>query len=377
MDLKLKEEQEMLKTMARDFLTNKFPKTVIKEIQADEKGYSMPLWKEMADLGWQGLIIPEKYGGNGMTFQDLSILLEEMGRACMPGPFFATVILGAYPIMENGTEDQKEKYLPGIASGKFIFTMAINELDGQYDAASIECEANPDGNDFILNGTKLFVPYAHVADYIICVARTGKSADPESNISIFIVDAGSSGINTTVLKTIDNEKLCEVVFNNVRVPRENLLGEINRGWKYVEKVIERAALAKCCEILGAMQSALEMTVQYAKDRKQFDQPIGKFQIIQHYCANMFTDVEGLKYVTYQAVWLQSEGLPSMRETSIAKAWANEASDRVMALAHQIHGAIGVTIDHDLQYYTKRIKAATLSFGDSHYHREIVASQMGL
>lgn len=360
--------------MAKDFLTDKYPKTVVKEILASESGYSPESWKEMADLGWQGLVIPDNYGGNGMTFQDLAILLEEMGRACLPAPFFATVLLGAYPIMEAGTEEQKKEYLPKIAGGTTIFTLALNELDGQYEAASIETKATADKDEYVINGTKMFVPSANIADYMLVAARTGAG---EEGVTLFIVDAKSEGIKVEVLKTIDNEKLCEVVFTNVKVPKANILGKPDGGWAEVKKIIERAAVAKCADMVGILQGALEMTVQYAKDRKQFDQPIGKFQVIQHYCANMATDVEGLRFVTNQAVWLKSEGMPCAREVSVAKAWAGESSDRVTALAHQIHGAIGVTIDHDLQYFTKRAKAAVPTFGDGDYHREIVAREMGL
>jgi alkylation response protein AidB-like acyl-CoA dehydrogenase len=377
MNLKLSEEQEMLRTMAKDFLTNKYPKTAVKEIQAGESGYSPESWKEMAELGWQGLVIPEKYGGNGMTFQDLAILLEEMGRACLPAPFFATVLLGAYPIMEAGTEEQKQEFLTRIAAGKAVFTLALNELDAQYAASSIAVKATPEKDEYVINGIKLFVPSANIADYMLVVARTSSKANPEDGVTIFIVDAKSAGIKVNVLKTIDNEKLCEVVFTNVKVPKANILGKLDVGWAEVKKIIERAAIAKCADMVGTLQGALEMTVQYAKDRKQFDQPIGKFQIIQHYCTNMATDVEGLRFVTNQAVWLKSEGLPCAKEISIAKAWSGEASDRVTALAHQVHGAIGVTIDHDLQYFTKRAKAAVPTFGDGDFHREIVAKEMGL
>jgi 3-oxocholest-4-en-26-oyl-CoA dehydrogenase beta subunit len=371
MDIKLTEEQEMLKTMARDFLTAKYPKTMLKEIQASEKGYTAELWDEMAGLGWQGLVIPEKYGGNGMTFQDFSVLLEEIGRACLPGPFFATVLLGVYPLLDAGSDEQKQNYLPKIASGKAIFTMALTEADTQIAQGSIQTHAVTGSDGYILDGMKLFVPSANVADYIICAAATG------SGISLFIVDGKAPGIKVTVLKTIDNEKLCEVVFTSVHVPKTNLLGTFNGGWPLVEKTVERAAIARCCDTVGGMQQVLDMTVQYAKDRKQFDQPIGKFQIIQHYLANAAIDVDGLKFVTYQAAWMKSEGMPCSKEASIAKAWASEASDRVLALAHQVHGAIGVTIDHDLQYYTKRLKAAAALFGDAEYHKEIVARQMGL
>jgi len=376
MDLALSEEQEMLKKMARDFLTEKFPKTVVKQIEESELGYSPQIWKEMAELGWMGLVFPEKYGGTDMSFLDLAVLLEEMGQACLPGPYLSTVILGGLPILDIGSDEQKQEYLPRIANGELIFTLALNETSARYDAA-IEVKATADNNTYILNGTKLFVPDAHIADYILCVARTSDGAKAEDGITIFIVDAKSPGISCTVLKTIANDKLCEVVFDQVRVPKENILGELDRGWGEVQKVIERAAVAKCCEMVGCIQRALDMTIDYAKERRQFDRPIGSFQVIQHYCADMATDVDGTRLSTYQAAWMLSQGLPCSQEVAIAKAWAGDACQRVMALAHQIHGAIGVTIDHDLQYYTRRAKAAEVTFGDANFYREIVAQGMGL
>jgi alkylation response protein AidB-like acyl-CoA dehydrogenase len=377
MDLVLSEEQEMLKTMARDFLTDKLPKTAVKEIEESEPGYSAELWKEMAGLGWMGLAFPEKYGGSDMHFLDLAVLLEEMGRACLPGPYFSTVVLSGLTILDIGSEEQKGEYLPKIASGEAIFTLALTEPSASYDADGIETKATADKDDYIINGTKLFVPDANVADYILVVARTDDKAKGENGITIFIVDAKSPGISHTVLKTIANDKLCEVVFDKVKVPKENILGELNQGWQEVQKIIRRAAVAKCCEMAGCIQQALDMTVEYAKDRKQYGRPIGSFQVIQHYCTDMATDVDGTRLSAYKAAWMLSEGLPCIQEIAIAKAWAGEACQRVMALAHQIHGAIGVTIDHDLQYYTRRAKAAEVSFGDASFYREIVAQEMGL
>ena len=377
MDLSLSEEQEMLKKMARDFLSDKFPKTVVKEIEESEPGYSPELWSEMAELGWMGLVFPEEYGGGDMSFLDLAVLLEEIGRACLPGPYFSTVILGGLTILDVGSEEQKQEYLPKIANGEAIFTLALTESSARYDAAAIEVKATASDDAYILSGTKLFVPDAHIADYILCVARTDEKAKAEDGITIFIVDAKSPGISYTVLKTIANDKLCEVVFDKVRVPKENILGGLNQGWSEVRKIIERAAVAKCCEMVGCIQQALDMTIDYAKERKQYDRPIGSFQVIQHYCADMATDVEGTRLGTYQAAWMLKEGLPCTLEVAVAKAWAGEACQRVMALAHQIHGAIGCTIDHDLQYYTRRTKAAEVTFGDANFYRSIVAQEMGL
>jgi len=377
MDLALSEEQEMVRKMARDFLTDKLPKTVVKEMEESELGYSPELWREMVELGWVGLVLPEKYGGGGMGFLDLAVLLEEIGRACLPGPYFSTVVLGGLPVLDAGSEEQKQKYLPKIASGETIFTLALTEPSARYEAAAIEVTATADNNAYILNGTKLFVPDSHIADYMLVVARTDEKSKGEAGITIFIVDAKSPGISYTVLKTIANDKLCEVVFNQVSVPKENILGQLGQGWREVQKIVQRAAVAKCCEIVGCVQQALDMTVDYAKERKQFDRPIGSFQVIQHYCADMATDVDGARLSTYQAAWMISEGLPCTLEVAVAKAWAGEASQRIMALAHQVHGAIGYSIDHDLQFYTRRAKAAEVTFGDASFYREVVAQEMGL
>lgn len=377
MNLALSEEQEMLRKMARDFLSDKCPKTLVEEMEEDEKGYSPQLWDEMAGLGWMGLMLPEKYGGGNMNFVDLAVLLEEMGRACLIGPFFSTVPLGALTILDIGGEEQKQDYLPRVAEGKLILTLALTETDAKYEAASVTVKATADNNGYILNGTKLFVPDAHIADYLLCVARTSEQARAEEGITIFLVDAKTPGISYTPLKTIAKDKLCEVVFDQVRVPKENILGKLDHGWSEVQKIIERATIAKCCETVGGMQRVLEMTVDYAKERKQFDRPIGSFQVIQHYCANMATDVDGARLSTYQAAWMLSEGLPCTKEIAVAKGWMNEAYERVIALAHQIHGAIGVTIDHDLQFYTRRAKAAQLTFYDTDFCREVVAQEMGL
>ena len=377
MNFSLSEEQEILRKSARDFLADKCPKSYVKKMETDDRGYSPARWQEMAELGWQGLAVPDLYGGFGMEFIDLAVLLEEMGRACLPGPFFATVVLGALTILEDGNDKQKAAYLPDIASGKIIMTMALNEADGLYEAGSIAATAFAEKNDFIINGTKLFVPDASVADYILCVARTNDEPDKKKGITIFIVPAKDKGIECTPLKTINGNKLCEVTFNNVRVSKENILGGVGEGWPIVEKVIERAAVAVCCDTVGVLQKVMEMALDYTKERKQFDKPIGAFQVIQQYLADMVTYVDGARFVTYQAAWRLSKGLPSVRETAIVKTYSAEAYEWCTTKAHQIFGAIGVTIDHDLHFYTTRGKAAQLSYGNADFWREPIAKAMGL
>lgn len=376
MDVRLSEEQEILRKAARDFLTDKCPKTLVREMEKDEKGYSPQLWQEIADLGWMGLVFPEKYGGSGMSFLDLSILLEEMGRACFPGPFFSTVILGGLPILDAGSDEQKQKYLPEITSGKTIFTLALTEASGKYNAESVKVKATADGNTYVINGTKLFIPDANVADYILCVARTDDKAKAEEGITVFIVDVKSPGISTTALKTIARDKQCEVVFKQVKVPKVNILGELNHGWSEIQKTIERAAIAKCCEMVGGMQAVLDMTVPYVKQRIQFDVPIGVFQAIQHHCVNMLVDVESSRVIAYEAAWKLSNGLPYSREAAMAKAWVSDAYQRVVALGTQSHGGVSIMEDHDLPLYFRRAKAAELTFGDARFHRKTVARKLG-
>ena len=261
------------------------------------------------------------------------------------------------------TEEQKQEYLPQIAGGEAIFTFAITEESGGYDTDSIQTIARENGDSYTLSGIKMFVPDANVADYILCAARTG------NNITVFIVDAKSDGITINPLKTMAGDKLNEVIFKNVNVPKENILGEAGKGYEIVRKTVEYAAAAKCCTIIGAMQQSLDLTVDYAKERVQYDRPIGSFQSIQHYCANMAIDVDGTRFSTYEAAWKLNDGLPATKEVAIAKAWASEAFERVSTLAHQLH--------HDLHYYTRTGKAAALSYGSSDYYREVVASEMGL
>jgi len=376
LDLDLSEDQKMLRTMARDFLEKECTKQFVREMEQDEKGYSPELWLKMVQLGWQGLPFPEGYGGGGGTFLDLVVLLEEMGRACLPGPFLSTLVLAGLPILAAGSEEQKREFLAAIAGGK-IFTLALTEPDGSYDAASIQTGATLDKGDYVISGTKFFVPDAHVADYLLCLARTKEGSSGSDGLSLFIIDTGSQGVSYTVLHTIAGDKQCEVVFDKVRVPTANMVGEPDQGWPVIEKILEWAAIGKCAEMVGAAEAVLEMSVEYAKERVQFDRPIGSFQAIQHHCANMRIDIDAMRYLTYEAAWLLSAGLPAAKEVSMAKAWVSEAIARVTRLGHQIHGGVGYMIDHDMQLYFRRGEAAKAIFGDATFHREMIATQLGL
>jgi alkylation response protein AidB-like acyl-CoA dehydrogenase len=377
MDLDLTQEQEMLRSTARDFLAKECPKTLVRELEEDEKGYSPELWRKMADLGWMGLVIPDDYGGMGMGFMDLVVLLEEMGRNIVPGPFFSTVVLGGLPLLFSGTEAQKKEFLPKIADGKLLLTTALTEPAALFDAAGVSTSASARGDTYVINGTKLFVENAHISDYIVCVARTRESSKPEEGITLFLVDARCEGIKIEVMPTIGADKLCEVVLSNVSVPKSNVLGDVDRGWPLVLKILEHAAVAKCAEMVGGAEASLDMTLAYVKEREQYGKPIGSFQVIQHYCANMWARVDTSRNILYFAAWKLSEGLPATAEVSAAKGWINEAYKFVTERAVQCHGAIGTTRDHDIGLYYRRSKSTELAFGDTDFHKEIVAQQLGL
>jgi alkylation response protein AidB-like acyl-CoA dehydrogenase len=375
MDLALSEDQEMLRKMAKDFLANECSKTLVREMEEDEKGYSPELWAKMAEQGWTGLPFPEKYGGVGYSFLDLAVLLEEMGRSCLPGPYFSTVVLAGHAILEAGSEEQKLKLLGAISQGKLICTLALTEPSASYDAKDIQVKATAEGGGYVISGTKLFVPDANVADCMVVVARTGGQG--AQGITLFLVDPKAPGVSITPLRTIASDKLCEVTFDKVKVGQDAVLGQVGQGWPTVEKVLQKAAVAKCAEMVGGAQQVLEMTVNYAKERVQFGRPIGSFQAIQHHCANMAIDVDGSRFISYQAAWMLSEGIPCTKEVAMAKAWTSDAYRRLTALGHQVHGGIGFTKDHDMQLYYRRAKAAEVTFGDADFHRDVVAREIGL
>ena len=377
MDLGLNEEQEMLRQSARDFLRRECPKQLVRQLDESDEGYSSELWRKMAELGWMGLVFPEEYGGGGRDFSDLAILLEEMGYNIVPGPFFSTVVLGGLTILIAGSEEQRMEFLPKIARGGIILSLALTEPTASYDAASVKTKAIAHNGRYVIKGTKLFVLNANVADYMLCVARTKQARNPENGITLFLVDAKSPGVKCTLLKTLARDKQCEVVFDNVTVSEKSIVGERDGGWPIVKDVLQKATVAKCAEMVGGAQAALDMAVNYAKERVQFGRPIGSFQAIQHYCANMAADVSGSRFVTYKAAWKVSEGLPAALDVAIAKAWASEAYGRITLSAHQIFGAIGFTMDHDIHLYYRQAKAAEIIFGDADFQRAIVARELGL
>jgi alkylation response protein AidB-like acyl-CoA dehydrogenase len=369
-------EQEMLRKSARDFLKAECPKETVRELEEDKKGYSPDTWKKMAELEWTGLIIPEEYDGLGMNLQDLTIIMEEIGRNIFPAPFLPTVV-ASFLILEAGSEEQKKEFLPKIARGELIAAPAFLEESGMFRSSDIAAAAKPDGDNYIISGTKLFAEMAHAADYIICAARTGEEEPSGEGISLFMVDASSPGVECEVIPSIAMDKQCEVRFKNTPVPASHLLGEAGRGWPAVESALKKAAVAKCAESIGAIQACVDMTVQYSKDRVQYNRPIGAFQAVQHKLADMWISMQTSRYLVYQVAWKASEGLPCDKEISMAKAYVNEAYKFVSKWAVRLHGGMGTSREHDISLYYRRAKAADYAFGSTDFHKRRVAEGINL
>jgi alkylation response protein AidB-like acyl-CoA dehydrogenase len=376
-DFSFTEEQDMLRILARDFLAKECPKAKVREMTKDERGYDPQMWRSMAGLGWMGLIFPEEYGGMRASFMDLVILMEEMGRNILPGPYFSTIALCALPLFEYGSSEQKIKFLPQIAKGEGIWTFALTESSGRCKASEVKLRALLEGTNYVLRGCKLFVSDAHVADYMLVVGRTGEGNSPEEGITLFIVDAKGPNVQAESIPTIGGDRQFKVSFDGVVVPEDNILGKMGKGWDVVDFILQRAAVLKCAEISGACQAVLDMTSSYAKERIQFDRPIGSFQAVQHKLADMLVDVEAVQYLLYQAAWGISVGSPSPWQISAAKVKANEVYQRTCIEAIAAHGAIGYTMDHDIGLYYRRVKAAQFVAGDSDLHREVISIQLGL
>jgi alkylation response protein AidB-like acyl-CoA dehydrogenase len=374
MDIGFTEEQELLRTSARRFLENECPTAFVRERMAEPAAITGDFWRKLAEQGWFGILYPEEADGSGLGLVDMTVLMEEMGRAVMPGPFFSTVLLGGAAILEAGSPEQRQEWLPRIAAGDAKLSLAWTEPNARGDAAGIVASGRETAAGFVLSGTKLFVPDAHLSDALVVAMRTRDGSTMEDGVSLFLVPNDTPGLTVTLLPTIDEtRKLCEVRLDNVAIAPAALLGEKHGGWLALARVLDRATVALCAEMCGGAQRVLDMTTDYAKIRVTFGKPIGSYQGVKHRAADMLVDVENAKSLTYYAACAIDEGLADAPlAVSMAKAYASDAYRKVAGAGIQLHGGIGFTWEHDLQLYFKRAKASEVAFGDATWHRERVA-----
>lgn len=371
MNFAFSEEQEELRNIVRQFLDAKSPESAVREQMETEAGYDPDVWRQMAEqLGLQSLIIPEEFGGQGYGYVELVVVAEEMGRALLCAPFFSTVVLAANALIHSGDDEAKARFLPAIAAGESIATLAFTEANGRWDESGIEAVATPDGDAYTITGEKSYVLDGAVADLVIVAARTA------DGVSLFSVDGSATGLTRTALATMDQtRKQAKLTFDGVPA---TLIGESGAGWDVLSTVLDLAAVALAAEQVGGAQRCLDMSVEYAKQRVQFGRPIGSFQAIKHKCADMLLEVESAKSAAYYAGWCaaqMNDELPSV--ASLAKAYCSEAYFHTAGETIQIHGGIGFTWEHPAHLYFKRAKSSELLFGDPTYHRELLAQRIGI
>ncbi len=376
MNFAFSEEQEALRETVRKFMEEKSPSAEVRRLMDTTDGYDTAVWRQMGqEMGLQGLHIPEAYGGQGFTFVELGIVLEEMGRVLVCSPYFSTVCLGANAILNAGTEAQKQALLPAIAGGEQIATLAFTEPAGKWDATGIAMEYSGSGDTVRLNGTKTYVIDGHTADLLVVVARQADTTGTDG-LSFFTVAGDAPGLTRTALQTMDQtRKLAQLDFVGVSA---QLLGEAGSGWAALSKTLDQAAICLANEMVGGAQKVLDMSVEYAKVRVQFGRPIGSFQAIKHKCADMLLEVESSKSAAYYAAWAAAEDNDEMPTVAcLAKAYVSDAYFHAAAENIQIHGGIGFTWEHDAHLYFKRAKSSETYLGDATYHRELLAQRIGI
>jgi len=370
MDFDFTQEQVMLRNLTREFLARESTPRAVRTHMEDPRGFSDATWQQMSEMGLPGLAIDPGYGGQGLGMVELALVLDEMGRAAYPGPFFATTVLAASAIAAGGQPNQMARFLPDLAQGRTKATLALIEDALSWTPSGVRMTAERRGDQFVLNGTKRFVPFAQAVDLILVAARTG-SGSAGDGTTVFAVPADAAGLRQAPNVEMDHTaKTATLTFEGVSVPADAVIGEVDRGWDVIGPTLRRAAIGAAAEMLGAARRCMEMSVEYAKVRQQFGQPIGAFQAIKHACAEMLLEVENAHAAVYYAAWALDAGSPDAElAASVAKAYVGDASRKVCGSAIQVHGGIGFTWEYDLHLYVKRAKHFEPLYGDADFHRE--------
>jgi alkylation response protein AidB-like acyl-CoA dehydrogenase len=369
MDLEFTEEQQLIKDMTRSMLTEHCPIEVVRLLEDDPKGYPDELWKQVSELGLCGVLIPESYGGSGQNLLDAALIYEEFGRAMAPTPHFVSAVMSAGVLLEAGSEAQKDAWLPKIAGGDAILTQAWLEPDRGYGPRGVALSAKADGDDFVLSGVKRHVHFASTADRIIVLART------EAGIDLFLVDPSSPGISMVQQLSQASDTQYRLEFDNVRVAASERIGAAGSGWDTWNTVMHDGIILLAAQAIGGAEKTLEITVEYAKERKQFDKPLGAFQSLAHYMADCSTTIEGGRVLVYEAAWNRAQGRPITRFAPMAKLFCCETYRETTRVCEQIWGGVGFTIEYDIQLYFRRAKQLQLTWWDTPYLEELVAADV--
>jgi len=358
-NLDFSKEQTMIKTEAMKFLKKEVPYDRVKELEESKDGYDPKVWRKMAELGWMALLFPEEYEGDGGEFLDTAIICEALGSTVTPSPFFSTVVQCGLILLEGGTEEQKKELIPQIIDGDLILSYAQYEEDGSYEIADIDLEAKPQADGFVLNGTKLFAVDANIADKMVVVAKTG-----DAETSLLLVDTNLPGITITKMPTVALDNNCAVEFDSVTVSRDAVIGELGNAEAVVKSMNLKASVLKSAEMLGGCKTCIDMAAEYAKQRVQYGIPIGGFQAIQHFVANMMIAYDTNINYMYRVICKVQEGDDFEMDAYGLKANVNDAYNFISERALHIHGGIGTTREGDVGLFYRKAKGSEFVCGDT-------------
>lgn len=372
LDLTFSQEQDMLREVVRGLCAEHSPLTVVRELEDDPTGYPVDLWKQLAELDLLGLLLPEAYGGSGMTALEGVVVYEELGRALAPTPHFASSVVSGGVLAVGGTEEQRQAWLPQLVSGDAILTPAWLEPEGGFGPAGVQLRAETRDGGFVLSGTKRHVPFAAGATRLLVLARTG---EPPADVDLFLVDPGSPGVTLTQQHSVASDTQYRVDVDDVQVTEADRVGVAGSGWATWEAVRDDALILLAAWAVGAAGHAQEITVQYAKDREQFDKPLGAFQSIAHYLADRQTELDGARTLVHEAAWARATGRPTTRLAAMAKLFAAQMFRDLTATAQQIFGGVGFTLEYDIQLYFRRAKALQVGWWNDRYLEELVAADV--
>jgi alkylation response protein AidB-like acyl-CoA dehydrogenase len=370
LDLEFTPEQDMLRETVRKVCATHSPLSVVRELEDDPVGYSPQLWKQMAELDLIGLLLPEEHGGSAMSALEGIVLYEELGRALAPTPHFVSAVLGGGALARAGSAEQQAQWMAAVAGGEAIVTPAWFEPENSCGPTGVQMRAEPDGAGYRLSGTKRHVAFASAAAALVVLARTGDAAE---DVDLFLVDPRAEGVTLHQQFTVASDAQFQVTFDQVHVAGDARIGAPGSGWGTWDAVMHDGCILLAAQAMGGAQQALDITVQYAKDREQFDKPLGAFQAIAHYLADAVTAVDGGTTLVHEAAWARAEGRPVDALAPMAKLFACRTYRDVTAMAQQVFGGIGFTVDFDIQLYFRRAKALQVSWWDTRYLDELVAS----